>query len=166
MHALKSTLRFKNLFFLGFLCRSRELIETRDTEVPPHQLNNSSSSSEDVQSISYLHDDPMVPIYRQGLRKGLATKKVADILFHPRREHVARAVPTAIFRNSVFLVDISAPHVQHFKNVLADDLGTWNPTGTKQKYYRAATKRNPVRKASQSEYVDNGAHVYKCTRVV
>lgn len=55
-----------------------------------------------------------------------------DILFHPRRELVARAVPTGIPRNSVFVVDISAPHIKHFKNVLADDLGAWNPTGMKQ----------------------------------
>ena len=71
----------------------------------------SSGSSEDEEGIEYLHDDPLAPIYRRGLRRGLATKKVVDILFNPRRECVARAVPTAVPINSVFVVDISAPHV-------------------------------------------------------
>ena len=140
------------------------MAEKVNKKVLTYQLNDSSDSSEDEQGTDYLNDDPMVPIYRRGLRKGLAFKKVVDILFHPPRELIARAVPSAISENSVFVVDISAPHIKHFKNVLADDLGAWNPTGTKQQYYRASTKRNPVRKASQSEYDDHEAQVYKCTR--
>lgn len=142
----------------------RDVVEIVNMEGPSHQFNDSSSNSGDEKSIDYLHDDPLVPIYRRGLPRGLSTKKVVDILFHPRRELVARAVPTGISRNSFFVVDVSAPHVQHCKNVVADDLGAWNPTGTKQQYYRAPTKRNPVRKASQAEYDDHEAHVYKCTR--
>ena len=124
----------------------------------------SSGSSEDEEGIEYLHDDPLAPIYRRGLRRGLATKKVVDILFNPRRECVARAVPTAVPINSVFVVDISAPHVKHYKNVLADDLGACHPTGTKHQFYRTATKRNPVKKASQAEYEGNEPCVFKCTR--
>lgn len=150
------------LIFTAFLCR--DAVEIVERDVPLPHLSYSSGSSEDEESIEYLHDDPMAPIYQRGLRKGLATKKVVDILFNPRRECLARAVPTAVPTNSVFVVDISAPHVKHYKNVLADDLGAWNPTGTKQQFYRTATKRNPVRKASQAEYEDNAPHVFKCTR--
>ena len=135
------------------------------TEGPLRPLSDSNVSSEGEQNTVYLNDDPLVPIYQQGLRKGMATKKVVDILFHPRSELVARAVPCVVSMNSAFVVDISAPYVKHLKNVLADDLGAWNPTGTKQQFYRAPTKRNPVRKASQSDYDDpHEAHVYKCTR--
>lgn len=150
------------LIFTAFLRRDAVEIVERDEPLP--HLSKSSASSEDEESMEYLHDDPLAPIYRRGLRRGLATKKVVDILLNPRRECVARAVPTAVSMNSVFAVDISAPHVKHYKNVLADDLGAWNPTGTKQQFYRAASKRNPVRKASQAEYEDNEPHVFKCTR--
>ena len=32
--------------------------------------------------MEYLHDDPLAPIYRRWLRRGLATKKVVDILLN------------------------------------------------------------------------------------
>ena len=108
------------------------MAEKVNKKVLTHQLNDSSDSSEDEQGTDYLNDDPMFPIYRQGLLTGLASRKVVDILFHPPRELIARAVPSAVSENSVFVVEISAPHIKHFKNVLADDLGAWNPTGTKQ----------------------------------
>lgn len=150
------------LIFSAFLCRDAVEIVERDVLLP--HLSHSSGGSEDEESMEYLHDDPLAPIYRRGLRRGLATKKVVYILFNLRHECVACAVPTAVPINSVFVVDISAPHVKHYKNVLADDLGAWNPTGTKQKFYRAATKRNPVKKVSQVEYEDNEPHVFKCIR--
>ena len=98
------------------------MAEKVNKKVLTHQLNDSSDSSEDEQGTDYLNDDPMVPIYRRGLRKGLASKKVVDILFHPPRELIARAVPSAVSENSVFVVEISAPHIKHFKNVLATTL--------------------------------------------
>lgn len=150
------------LIFTAFL--RRDAVEIVERDVPLPHLSHSSGGSEDEESMEYLHDDPLAPIYRRGLRRGLATKKFVDILFNPRRECVARAVPTAVPINSVFVVDISAPHVKHYKNVLADDLGAWNPTGTKQQFYHAATKRNPIKKASRAEYEDNEPHVFKRTR--
>ena len=115
----------------------------------------------EAERIHYLHDDPMVPIYQRGLPKGLATKKVVEILLHPRQELVARTVPNSVSTNSAYVVDTSAPHVKHIKNVLADDLGAWKPNGTKQFFYRASSKRNPVRKVSQAEFDDpHEAHVY------
>lgn len=160
-----TTFQLRNiLIFTAFLCRDAVEIVERDVPLPHLSYSSGSSEDEEEESIEYLHDDPMAPIYQRGLRKGLATKKVVDILFNPRRECLARAVPTAVPINSVFVVDISAPHVKHYKNVLADDLGAWNPTGTKQQFYRTATKKNPVRKASQAEYEDNAPHVFKCTR--
>lgn len=168
-HALLLTPLESLIYFILF---RRGLVKTVNVEGPSHQLDdhNSDSSStgdynDEAEKIVYLHDDPLVPIYQPGLRKGLPTKKAVEILFHPRRDVVARAVPTAISMNSVFVVDISAPHVKHIKNILADDLGAWNPTGTKQLFYRAPSKRNPVRKASQSEFDDpHETHVYRCTR--
>ena len=45
-----------------------------------------------------------------------------------------RSVPM----NTVFVVDLTSPHVMHYKNILADDLRAWMANGTKQKCYRVA----------------------------
>ena len=61
--------------------------------------------------------------------------------------------------NSVFVVDISSPHVKHFKNVLADDRGVWNPTGIRQQFYHAVREKNPIKKALTAEYKGNEPHL-------
>lgn len=109
--------------------------------------------------------DPLLPVYERGVTKGVATKKVVEILLEPNQEAVARAVPTSISSNAIFIVDISAPHIKHFKNLLADDLGAWNPTRTKHQFYRAPTKTRPVMKVSQEIFQDaNERYIYQSTR--
>lgn len=108
--------------FKPVFASEKNVAEKVNKKVLTHQLNDSSDSSEDEQGTDYLNDDPMFPIYRQGLLTGLASRKVVDILFHPPRELIARAVPSAVSENSVFVVEISAPHIKHFKNVLATTL--------------------------------------------
>ena len=84
---------------------------------------------------------------------------------NPGHNAVARAVPASVSVNAVFVVDISAPHVKHIKNLLADDLGAWNPTGTKQQFYRAPSKKNPAREVTQEEFGNsNDVNVYQSTR--
>jgi len=107
----------------------------------------------------------MLPIYQRGVSSGMKSKKVVDILLHPRNDAVARAVPTSVCINAAFVVDTSAKYVGHIKNVLADDLGAWHPTGTKQQFYRAPSKRNPLQKATKEEFdKSTNARVYRCTR--
>ena len=45
---------------------------------------------------------------------------MVEIILNPRHNAVARAVPTSVSVNAVFVVDISAPHVKH------EDFCTYN----------------------------------------
>ena len=110
-----------------------------------------------------LHDDPLLPIHKTGLKRGLATKKAVETLLHPRAGVIAKAVPCSVSTNAAFVVDLSAPLVKRMKNLMADDLGAWTPTVTKQHFYRALSKRNPALKVPQEEY-DADPRVYRCTR--
>ena len=83
--------------------------------------------------IKFFEMDPLLPIYEQDLRKGMETKNVVEILSQPNENAVAQAVPTSVSINAVFVVDVASPHVMHYKNVLADDLGAWVANGMKHR---------------------------------
>ena len=109
--------------------------------------------------------DPLLPIYERGAKTGLETKEVVKILLNPNKKLIARAVPASCDVNATFVVDVSAPHVSHFKSILADDLGAWDPNGTKHAYYRAPNQAKPPMKVSENIYNDdNERYVYKVTR--
>ena len=129
------------------------------------ELDDSESSDDQSHDIRFLEIDPLLPIYKQDLKKGLETRRVVEILLQPNEEAVARAVPTSVSVNSVFVVDTSSPHVMHYKNILADDLGAWVANGTKHKYYRAPSKTRPPIPASENVFTDTSErHVYRATR--
>ena len=95
--------------------------------------------------MKFFQMDPLLLIYEQDLRKGMETKNVVEILLQPNENAVAQAVPTSVSINAIFVVDVASPHVMHYKNVLADDLGAWVVNGTKHKYYRVPGKmRIPI----------------------
>ena len=106
----------------------------------------------------------MLPVFSAGRRSGLTTEEAVDILLNPHIDFskVARAVPTSVSKNVVFIVDIEAPHVKTVKSLLADDLGVWKGTGTKTSYFRESTKSNPPTKVSEAMFGVVG--VYRCTR--
>lgn len=129
------------------------------------RLDDSESSDDQSCDIKFLEMDPLLPIYEQGLKKGLETKRVAEILLQPNEDAVARAVPTSVSINAVFVVDISSPHVMHYKNILADDLGAWMANGTKYKYYRTSSKTRPPVTVTEDVFKDiSERNVYRATR--
>ena len=71
------------------------------------------------------NDDSMLPIFSAGRQSGITTEEAVDII--PLNSDidlakVARAVPTSVSKNVVFIVDVEAPHVWSVKSLLADDL--------------------------------------------
>ena len=124
------------------------------------------SSEEEIPNVKFLNMNQLLPIYHNGKKTGLDTKNVVELLLQPNENAVARAVPTSVNINSSFVVDTSASHVMHFKNILADDLGAWITNGTKKLFYRAASKTKPVMKVAK-EYFDDQKNrsVYRATRM-
>jgi len=109
------------------------------------------------------HDDPMLPVYALGKRKGITTDAAVKLLLNTsiNKDRVAKAVPTSVSKNALFVVDLKAPHVQNLKALLADDLGVWKGTGTKTFYYKTGSRQSPI-KVPESMREDTG--VYRCTR--
>ncbi|CAB4033688.1 Hypothetical predicted protein [Paramuricea clavata] len=129
------------------------------------RLDDSEYSDDQSCDIKFLEMYPLLPIYEQGLKKGLEGKRVAEILLQPNEDAVGRAVTTSVSINTVFVLDISSPHVMHYKNILADDLGTWMANGTKYKYYHASSKTRPPVTVTEDVFKDTSEqNVYQTTR--
>ena len=106
----------------------------------------------------------MLPVYSVVRRTGIATEEAVAILLDQKidRTRIARAVPTSVSRNTLFIVDIDSPHVKSVKTLLADDLVSWKATGTKTSYFREPTKSRPRTKVTDALFDVVG--VYRCTR--
>ena len=106
----------------------------------------------------------MLPVYSVGRRGGIATEEAVAILLDEEidRTRVARAVPTSMSKNTLFIVDLESPHVKSLRTLLADDLGSWKATGTKMSYFREPTKSIPLTKVTDALFGVFG--VYRCTR--
>lgn len=101
----------------------------------------------------------MLPVYSVGRRSGIATEEAVAILLDEEidRTQVARAVPTSVSRNTLFIVDLESPHVKSLRTLSAD-LGSWKATGTKTSYFREPTKSIPLTKVTDTLF-----GVYRCT---
>ena len=106
----------------------------------------------------------MLPVYSVGRRSGIATEEAVAILLDEEidRTRVARAVPTSVSKNTLFIVDLESPHVKSLSTLSADDLGSWKATGTKTSYFREPTKSIPLTKVTDALFGVFG--VYCCTR--
>ena len=106
----------------------------------------------------------MLPVYSVGCKTGIATEEAVAILLDQEidRTRIARAVPTSVSRNTLFIVDINSSHVKSVKTLLADDLGSWKATGTKTSYFREPTKSRPLTKVTDALFGVVG--VYRGTR--
>lgn len=115
-------------------------------------------------SVELWDDDPMLPVFSAGRRSGITTEEAVKILLNSDIDlsKVARAVPTSVSKNVLFIVDVEAPHVKSVKSLLADDLGVWKGNGTKTSHYRAPTKSKPPTKVSEAMF--GSAGVYRCSR--
>ena len=107
--------------------------------------------------------DPMLPVYSVGRKTGIATEEAVAILLDQEidRTRIARAVPTSVSRNTLFIADIDSPHVKSVKTLLADDLGSWKAKGTGT-YFREPTKSRPLTKVTDALF--GVVDVYRCTR--
>ena len=124
------------------------------------------TSEEETPKVKFLNMNPLLPIYHDGKKTGLETKSVVGVLLQSNENAIARAVPPSVNINSSFVVDTSASHVMHFKNILADDLGAWNTNGTKRFLYRTATKTKPIIKVDKELFDDHkNRSVYRATRM-
>ena len=116
--------------------------------------------------LKYWNEDPMLPIYTAGKRKGITTERAVRILLNKEinRNKVAKAVPASVSKNLLFIVDLTAPHVKSVKALLSDDLGAGDPTGTRTYYYRYKESRQQkiAVKVAESRHGEEG--VYRCTR--
>ena len=45
-------------------------------------------------------------------------------------------MPASVSHNVAFVLDVTSKFVGHLKNVLLDDMGAWNQTGTKTVYFK------------------------------
>lgn len=101
----------------------------------------------------------MLPVYSVGRRSGIATEEAVAILLDEEidRTQVARAVPTSVSKNTLFIVNLESPHVKSLRTLSAD-LGSWKATGTKTSYFREPTKSIPLTKVTDTLF-----GVYRCT---
>lgn len=103
----------------------------------------------------------MLPVYSVGRRSGIVTEEAVAILLDEEidRTQVARAVPTSVSKNTLFIVDLESSQVKSLRTLSADDLGSWKATGTKTSYFREPTKSIPLTKVTDTLF-----GVYRCTR--
>lgn len=142
-----------------------ELIVSLCFPVQGHNVLHVITEENDEDSVASWNDDPMLPIYSMGRRSGITTEEAVGILLDEDIDtllRVAKAVPSSISRNLLFVVDVEAPHVKNVKCLLADDMGAWHGTGTKTYYFKEATKTRAVTKVTEA--MSGLAGVFRCTR--
>ena len=99
---------------------------------------HSSTTSSSV-SVRYFRDDPLIPIYSSNKERPVHSKSIAQEIVNGVETHlVSSLVPHQPSENISFM--IGTQYIGHWKNVLADNLGTWRCDGTKSMYY--VTKKN------------------------
>ncbi len=81
--------------------------------------------------MKYYKGDPQLPIY--GAPNGYPVHKLIDVLQKPGipPEHISTAQPLTVKRNAAFIVSVNSVE---FKDLKADDLGSWKGTDTKRMY--------------------------------
>ena len=76
----------------------------------------------------------LLPIFKRGMKRGIESKESFNIL-NTKSEYdndIARTVPCGVQDDVLFLVDLEV--IGHWKNLLADDNGTWRQTGKRVNY--------------------------------
>ena len=80
-------------------------------------ISDSDSTGGSEDSLELWNEDPTLPVYSVGRRNGITTEEAVAILLDQKidRARVAKAVPTSVSKNTVFIVDIESPHVKSVK---------------------------------------------------
>ena len=107
--------------------------------LPSDNTEDELSTTESTESEQqYYNGNDHLPVFRNGLTYGLSTKEIVTSLkaIDVDDKCVAKVVPTAVSHNVAFVVDVTSKFVGHLKNLLSDDMGAWNQTGTKTAYFK------------------------------
>ena len=114
------------------------------------RLKFASSSDSDQEmdtsfAVEYFDSDPDLPIISKldhGYPVHLLIQKLlsSDI----NNAYICKVQPLGVMKNAIFQVDLD---VVPFSDLKADDLGSWNATGTKRTYFRF-TQGNSIRYAT------------------
>ena len=96
-------------------------------------------------AVDYFDSDPDLPIISKldhGYPVHLLIQKLlsSDI----NNAYICKVQPLGVMKNAIFQVDLD---VVPFSDLKADDLGSWNATGTKRTYFRF-TQGNSIRYAT------------------
>ena len=106
-----------------------------DFESTAKKLHNKSLESMDHDEIHLYKGDPALPVYRWGLKNGMCTDDVAELLVNRciDRSRIATRGPTSVENNTVFIVDTSK--ISEKDDLKCDDLGAWECKGSKKSFY-------------------------------
>lgn len=80
----------------------------------------------------YFCDDHEIPIYSR-VTSGYHIGELVNMLLKSDNRKVCTVQPLGVSENAAFIVDIDMVDLGDLK---ADDLGLWQPTGTKKSYFR------------------------------
>ena len=83
--------------------------------------------------IEFYQDDKEVPIYSR-LTSGYPVGDIVSILLKPNldKQKVCTVQPLCLTESASFVIDVD---VINFEDLKADDLGSWNATGTRKSYF-------------------------------
>ncbi|XP_070564098.1 uncharacterized protein [Ptychodera flava] len=90
------------------------------------------SGNNNWKEIKYYNNDPNLPIFSES-NMGVKTLKAVTYLCNDnlQERRVACAVPTDISDNVSFIVSLK--YIDHWKNILSDNMGAWTQNGTMKK---------------------------------
>ena len=104
-----------------------------------------------------FRDDPEMPIYSRA-PSGYHVGELVDMLLKSTSsKFICTVQPLGVSENATFIIDVETVDIRDLK---ADDLGSWHPTGTKKSYFRFSnsgilriSEKRPSSLASSQYYV-------------
>lgn len=79
-----------------------------------------------------------MPIYSQ-VTSGYHIGELVNMLMKSAVKNVCTVQPLGVSKNAAFIIDVE---MVDLKDLKADDLGSWHPTGTKKSYFRFSQSGN------------------------
>ena len=109
-------------------------------EICTFSISAADSDSEDelppsvIVTDSWCEGNEDLPVYRWGLKHGMATKEAVKVLLAAAPgPKIASTVPTSISKNVLFVVDTSK--LAALTDLKCDDMGAWSCTGKKTSWF-------------------------------
>ena len=101
-----------------------------------------STPKEKMLKICYYRDEPLLPVYETGKSKPFPTRVFAEHVVNGdiHGDLIAKLVPHQPTDNLTFFIGLD--YLDHWKDILCDNLGVWAANGTKSLYYSSRLNRN------------------------